>query len=188
MIRNSFYTWSIYTGFIGGIFVFSFAAAADQALNPVIPSSSVGSGQQTKEPEKQQIEKWKKEAEKAANDYVAVLDKGEYARSWELGGEVFRSLVSQEKWVRDLNQMRKPLGTVASRQLIKNEFIKDPYDILTWDFILVEYETAFENAPQAREILFLRSNPQDERWYVGSYEILVGGNVQHPLDPFFKRN
>lgn len=113
---------------------------------------------------------WKEEAAQAAKNYVTDLDQGRYAETWEKGGILFQSTITKANWVKNLDLTRKPFGKVLSRALEAEHIISDPYDPTEGIFMVIEYQTAFENAPQGREHLILRLGPNDE-WRVGSYEV-----------------
>ncbi len=61
------------------------------------------------------------EAEKAAvaaaDAWLALVDRGEYARSWETAADYLKDTVDRKEFVKLLGAIRKPLGAVKSRQL-----------------------------------------------------------------------
>src|SRR5215204_5921796 len=52
----------------------------------------------------------------AAQAWLALVDKGDYAKSWEAGGDLFRKQVTKDEWVASLKSVRQPLGGLISRK------------------------------------------------------------------------
>src|SRR5687767_10876978 len=53
----------------------------------------------------------------AAEAWLGLLDKGEYARSWEAGADMFRKQVTKDEWVASSKAVRQPLGNLISRKV-----------------------------------------------------------------------
>ena len=60
-----------------------------------------------------------KEAESAAQAWLSLVDRKQYAQSWTEAGSVFRTRVPQDTWITMVGQVRLPLGTAVSRSLLK---------------------------------------------------------------------
>lgn len=119
---------------------------------------------------------WKKEAAETAKNYVVELDQEHYAESWEKGGPLFKSMRNQQEWVKELNQTRKPLGKMISRTLVAENLVRDPHDPAKTIYVVIEYNTSFEKAPEGKEHLILKRGPGSQ-WYIGSYDVYT-----HALD------
>jgi serine/threonine protein kinase/signal peptidase I len=50
--------------------------------------------------------------------WLALMDTGEYARSWETAAPYFQRSISKEEWVARLEKIRRPLGEVLSRKIL----------------------------------------------------------------------
>jgi len=110
------------------------------------------------------------ESAQAAKIYVGGLDKQEYRESWTQGDELFQHTISQGEWVEALNLSRKPLGQVRSRVLKDQRPAWDPRGLPKGAYMVVEYETSFENAPSSGELLTLRKG-SDGTWRVLTYQV-----------------
>jgi hypothetical protein len=51
----------------------------------------------------------------AAEKWLATVDAGEYAASWQEAAELFRNAVTKEEWEQLMQAGRKPLGKLISR-------------------------------------------------------------------------
>jgi len=108
------------------------------------------------------------EAQKAAQDWLKLVDSGKYAESWDKGSEVFRHTITRDQWVTALDQARKRLGGVKSRALTKELPAWNPNGLPPGAYMVVEYNTAFDLATNSGEVLTLRQEPGGE-WRVLTY-------------------
>jgi hypothetical protein len=112
----------------------------------------------------------KKEALAAAENWLSMIDKGDYAESWEEAAEYFKTVVMEEEWVQSMGKVRKPLGKVVSRKvqsLIQKTSL--PY-APEGNYVVIQFETSFENNKSGIEIV----TPQlekDGKWRVSGYHI-----------------
>ena len=47
-----------------------------------------------------------------ANEWLFLIDNGEYGKSWERTSAYFKGVVTEQNWILTLNGFRKPLGKV----------------------------------------------------------------------------
>jgi Protein of unknown function (DUF4019) len=110
------------------------------------------------------------ESAQVAQDYVDGLDGEQYAQSWTKGDQIFQHTISKEEWTKALNLSRKPLGKVKSRKLKDQRPAWDPHGLPRGAYMVVEYDTSFENAPSSGELLTLRKG-SDGKWRVLTYQV-----------------
>jgi hypothetical protein len=53
----------------------------------------------------------------AVEAWLALMDGGNYAQSWETAAGYFQRSITKEEWVGRLEKVRHPLGAVISRKL-----------------------------------------------------------------------
>src|SRR5262249_51094194 len=58
-----------------------------------------------------------KAAESAAKSWLALMDSGQYARSWKEAAQQFRRQITKEEWEKSAKSARESLGKVLSREL-----------------------------------------------------------------------
>lgn len=80
-------------------------------------------------------------AEKAARDWLALVDVADWQASFDAAGAAFREPNTVEGWQAASHQVRTPLGAVTSREVIKTEFVNAPPK----GFMLVRFMTRFES-------------------------------------------
>lgn len=113
---------------------------------------------------------WAIETAQVGKDYVEGLDNGQYAQSWSKGDQLFQHTITQKEWEMALNDNRKKLGKVKSRTLKDQKPAWDPRGLPKGAYMVVEYNTSFENAPQSGELLTMRRG-SDGKWRVLTYQV-----------------
>ena len=139
----------------------------------VAPHQETDAGLKTNEPEKQDsvnLAAAAIEANRAAQDYVELLDKHQYAESWTRGAQLFRKTISQGEWVQALQAARGRLGAMKSRTLKDERIAWDPIKLPKGAYMVVEFDTSFERAPQSGELLTLMQE-KDGSWKVLTYQV-----------------
>ena len=108
-------------------------------------------------------------AERLARDWIALVDAGQWAKSWEQAGPTFRDAVTAKQWGAQVEPVRKPLGAVVSRQLKA----VTPYNELpgapSGDYLVVQFDTNYAAAPGAVETIVLEKTGSG--WGVTGYFI-----------------
>lgn len=114
------------------------------------------------------------EAEKiaveAANQWLNLIDNGQYAESWELTAELFRRAVEKKTWNKQMNAVRKPLGKLISREVIKKEYMISMPGAPDGEYVVIQYSTNFENKKNAIETVTPMKD-KDGEWRVSGYYI-----------------
>lgn len=65
-------------------------------------------------------------AARAAEDFLELIDAGNWADSYAATGAQFRELNTLESWTEVSEKARSPLGALLTRDLIANEFVPAP--------------------------------------------------------------
>jgi hypothetical protein len=107
---------------------------------------------------------------RVAEAWVSLIDREAYDESWDRTAEVFKIRVKKDQWIEDLKANRKPLGKVRSRKLISVVYVSDLPDAPRGDYVLLDYEVAFEIDVPIREIIIPYFAPDGE-WRVAGYSL-----------------
>lgn len=114
------------------------------------------------------------EAERAAiqcaNTWLALVDTGKYAASWEETAEFFRNTVAKEKWEETAKALRAPLGQLVSRELKARRYTTSAPDAPDGQYVIIQYKTNFENKASAIETVTPMLD-KDGKWRVSGYYI-----------------
>ena len=110
---------------------------------------------------------------RAAEKWIAVIDAGDYAFSWQEASDVFQAAVPRKRWVDNLPQIRGPLGPVITRTVDTVGFIENQPGANEEQNAVVRFKTSFENFKSATETVMLTPD-KDGRWRVMGYYITSG--------------
>ena len=86
--------------------------------------------------------------------WLAIVDSGNYAKSWEMAADSFQCAISKEEWVARLEKVRRPLGKVISR---KSRSIKLSHKLRSlknaaiWTHMEEKFNTSFDGLLAAVE-------------------------------------
>jgi hypothetical protein len=91
------------------------------------------------------------EAQKSAEQWLALVDAGNYAESWKTAAGYFQGAVSQEQWEHSLDAVRKPLGALISRKLKNAKYTKSVPGAPDAEYVILQFTTSFTNKKEAVE-------------------------------------
>jgi len=92
-----------------------------------------------------------KAAERAAVDWLALVDARQYDESWNEASTLFRSQVSTSDWLKAVAAARSPLGNVLTRSLLSATYATTLPGAPDGEYVVLQFQTAFENKAQAVE-------------------------------------
>lgn len=111
-----------------------------------------------------------KAATDAATQWLALVDSGQYAKSWFQAASVFRNAISKEQRKNALDSTRAPLGKMVSRRLKSATCSTKLPNAPAGEYVVIDYETSFENVPGMIETVtpMLKTSSQ---WKVSGYYV-----------------
>ncbi len=109
-------------------------------------------------------------AQAAAEGWLAQVDAGKYAESWDKMSAGFKKAVSKRKWTSTVTEIRKPLGKLVSRKLVSAEYTKDLPGAPEGEYVVIKFESSFEHKPAAVETV-TPILEQDLLWRVSIYSV-----------------
>jgi hypothetical protein len=111
-----------------------------------------------------------KAATSAAQTWLAAIDQGDYAQSWQEASAFFQSAVTEDKWKSSLEMVRKPLGKLTSRKVNKTQFSTSLPGAPEGQYVVMQFDTAFANKPSATETVTFMLE-KDGQWRAAGYFI-----------------
>lgn len=109
-------------------------------------------------------------AQKSAEAWLALVDAGKYADSWQQAASFFKGAVSRDQWVGQLTSQRSPLGKVLSRTLKGAKYMKNPPNAPAGEYVVLQYSTSFQTQKDAVETVTPMLD-KDGTWRVSGYYI-----------------
>jgi hypothetical protein len=111
-----------------------------------------------------------KAAQSAALTWLALVDAGNYAQSWNAASLLFRQNVSQAQWQAAAASARNPLGALKSRQLLSATFARTLPGAPDGEYVIVQFTASFEHKAAAVETV-TPMRDGDGAWHVSGYFI-----------------
>jgi hypothetical protein len=108
------------------------------------------------------------QAEAAASAWLALVDAGRYADSWEQAAGMFKSKISAPTWTSVIGGVRAPLGALKSRQIQSSTFTHTLPGVPDGNYVVIKYSTRFENKAGAVETV-TPLQEKDGTWHVSGY-------------------
>lgn len=111
-----------------------------------------------------------KAAEDATNNWLAIVDAGNYGASWDEAAELFKNSVSKDQWIGKANAARGPLGKMISRKLKSAAYKTTLPGAPDGQYVVIQYDASFEHKQSAVETVIPMMD-KDGQWRVSGYFI-----------------
>ena len=106
----------------------------------------------------------------AAHDWLALVDGGSYADSWDHAAAFFQSAVSRADWEKAVQGVRSPLGKVVSRKVKSQQYTSSLPGAPPGEYVVIQYDTTFDNKADAVETVTPMLD-KDGQWKVSGYYV-----------------
>ena len=110
-----------------------------------------------------------KAGQEAAQAWLALMDSGQYARSWKDAAAIFKKQVTQEEWEKAAKSGREAFGKLVSRKLKAGEYGKAMPGDPRGEYIVLIYDSSFEKRSVVDEKV-IPVKEKDGTWRVAGYE------------------
>ena len=110
------------------------------------------------------------QAQATAEAWLTLVDRGEYAKSWDEAASYFKSRVGAEQWQATVRGVRQPLGALTSRSLRSAEYHTTLPGAPDGEYVVCQYATSFAHKREAIETVTCMRDT-DKRWKVSGYFI-----------------
>lgn len=109
-------------------------------------------------------------AQESAEAWLALIDSGKYAESWDQASQLFKAAVTKDQWQEKLHASRDPLGKMTSRKLAKATYTETLPGAPDGKYVVIRYQTSFEHKQSAVETVTPMLD-KDGTWRVSGYYI-----------------
>jgi len=110
----------------------------------------------------------KKAAQASAGSWLALVDGGKYAQSWDEASTFFKGAVTSEKWDQMLQQVRTPLGKAEGRKFDAAQYTTELPNAPKGEYVVITYKTTFASTGPAIEVITPMLD-KDGKWRVSGY-------------------
>ena len=116
------------------------------------------------------MEELLKAAGMATEEWLALVDDGQYEASWEQAAGLFKKAVTKKQWVDSLTAVRSPLGKVVVRTLYSVDYKTQMPGAPDGQYVIIQYRTSFKHKREAIETITPLLD-KDGKWHVSGYFI-----------------
>ena len=110
-------------------------------------------------------------AQQSSESWLALVDSGKYAESWQECAQTFQAAVTKQQWQSALRATRDPLGKLLSRKLKgATTYTKTLPGAPDGEYVVIQYESSFERKRAAVETVTPMLD-KDGKWRVSGYYI-----------------
>jgi hypothetical protein len=102
--------------------------------------------------------------------WLALLDQGQYAQSWATSSSYFKSVMTQDQWTTRASAMRNPLGGMTSRTFKFNKYSHLSPGSPPGEYVTTYFSTTFQNKPSSLETVSLIKDT-DGQWRISYYMV-----------------
>ena len=111
-----------------------------------------------------------KAAVAAAQKWLTGIDNNHYGESWTDAADAFHDAITQDKWVAALESVRKPLGSLVSRQFKSAQLVTNPPGAPDGQYVVIQFDTTFANKESGVETVTM-GPLQNGQWKASGYYI-----------------
>ena len=109
-------------------------------------------------------------AQQSAESWLALVDSGKYAESWQEAALLFKAHVTKDQWQSMLKASLGPLGKNTSRKLLSAKYTKTLPGAPDGEYVVIQYQSSFEHKQSAIETVTPMLD-KDGQWRVSGYFI-----------------
>lgn len=109
-------------------------------------------------------------AQAASLEWLAFVDAGNYAKSWDEAAALFKNKVTRSEWETAVGAAREPLGALKERKLESAEYAKQLPGVPDGEYVVITFRSSFVNRPAAIETI-TPTRDVDGHWRVAGYFI-----------------
>lgn len=106
----------------------------------------------------------------SAKPWLALVDGGKYAASWDESATMFKNAVSKDEWAKMLNASRAPLGKLQSRQEKSAKYETSLPGAPDGQYVVMQFDSSFEHKKSSVETVTAQLD-KDGKWRVAGYFI-----------------
>lgn len=81
----------------------------------------------------------------SAEAWLSLIDNQKYKDSWNESAELFRNAISSPQWQRTVENIRKPLGKLVSRELKSKNYKTSLPGVPDGEYVLIQFKSSFTN-------------------------------------------
>ena len=109
-------------------------------------------------------------AQQSADAWLALVDSGKFADSWQEASSLFKAHVRKEEWQNIMHASREPFGKIISRKLLGAKYTRTLPGAPDGEYVVIQCDSSFEHKQSAIETITPMVD-KDGQWRVSGYFI-----------------
>ncbi|TAM82155.1 MAG: DUF4019 domain-containing protein [Acidobacteria bacterium] len=120
----------------------------------------------------------------AAVKWLALVDSGEFGKSWDLSAKPFQSSISKADWIVGMNKARRFYGKTLSRRFEDSTYAANPPGFVPGEYEILRFAVSFRAQGPATETISMELQ-SNGKWLVAGYHIALKNQIRvRPLEFF----
>jgi hypothetical protein len=108
-----------------------------------------------------------KAAQKSAEQWLTLVDAGNYDESWNQAADLFQSHVTKEAWDQQVSTVRGQTGKLKSRKLKSAQSRESLPNAPAGKYVILQYDSSFNAGPAVETVVLMEQ--KDNSWKVVGY-------------------
>ncbi len=109
-------------------------------------------------------------ARNEANEWLRLIDKGDYRESWIRSASLFRDRITMDQWEEQVGAVRESMGALVSRRFKSATFATTLPGAPDGRYVILQYDTSFSHKKSAVETVTPMADKYGQ-WRVSGYYI-----------------
>jgi hypothetical protein len=105
-----------------------------------------------------------------AKAWLVLVDSEDYQASWREAADFLKQNVAEEKWLETMTAVRKPMGSLVSRQVKSTQYRTMMPQALKGKYLIIDYRSSFSNKKSVVESI-TQMMDDDGNWRVAGYHL-----------------
>jgi Protein of unknown function (DUF4019) len=110
------------------------------------------------------------QAERAAEQWLALIDSGKYGESWDQAATLFKAALPREQWVSAMQSMRLQLGVTNTRSRTTSTYTTTLPGAPAGEYLVIQFQSDFASKNGAIETVTPMKD-DNGAWKVSGYYI-----------------
>lgn len=106
----------------------------------------------------------------AAQNWLSLIDQGNYSESWKEADPLFQRAVTGQQWQDAMEKFRQPLGALISRNVKSTQAATQLPSAPDGQYVVMQFKTSFANKKDAIETVTVGPK-KDGQWLASGYYI-----------------
>lgn len=122
------------------------------------------------------------EGKGTAMKWLALIDAGEYGKSWDAAAKTFQASVTRSGWILGMDQALRYYGKPLSRKCKDTIYAANPPGFAPGEYEILKFDVRLSNKGQGTEVISLEMQ-NNGKWLVAGYHLELINQIRaRPLE------